>query len=154
MITTLHQLTNTSRPKKVSKRVGRGFGSGLGKTCGRGHKGDGSRSGRKTRPSYEGGQFPLFRKLPVRGFSNAAFKISYYVINLGQIEEWFDEGDLISEETLRERRLVKGRVDGVKILGHGELTKKVKIEAHAFSCSAKEKLDAAKIAYTLCEASK
>lgn len=147
---TLHTLKNTSRPKKAPKRVGRGPGSGLGKTCGRGHKGDGSRSGRKERHSYEGGQFPLFRKLPVRGFSNAPFKISFYVINVGQINEWFEDGDLVNETTLRDRNLVKGRIDGVKVLGDGEISKKVTIEANAFSTAAKEKLDAAKIAYSVC----
>lgn len=144
---TLSNLRNTSRPKKSCKRVGRGAGSGLGKTCGRGNKGDGSRSGRKERPSYEGGQFPLFRKLPVRGFSNSAFKKSYYVINLGQINEWFEDGESVNEASLRDRRFIKGRVDGIKVLGDGEITKKVKIEAHAFSLSAKEKLEAAKITY-------
>jgi large subunit ribosomal protein L15 len=146
---TLHTLRNTARPKKVAKRVGRGPGSGLGKTCGRGNKGDGSRSGRKTRPSYEGGQFPLFRKLPCRGFTNAAFKERFYVINLSQIEEWFSEGDTVNETVLRERNLVKGRIDGVKILGDGVLTKKIVIEADAFSKSAKEKLDAAGISYSV-----
>jgi large subunit ribosomal protein L15 len=150
MITTLHSLKNTSRPKKQVKRVGRGFGSGLGKTSGRGHKGDGSRSGRKERLSYEGGQFPLFRKLPVRGFSNAPFKVSYFVINLGQIDEWFADGELVNENALRAKKLVKGRIDGIKILADGSLSKNVTIEANAFSASAKEKLDAAKIAYSVC----
>ncbi|MDR3624058.1 MAG: 50S ribosomal protein L15 [Chlamydiales bacterium] len=146
---TLHTLKNTSRPCKAPKRVGRGRGSKLGKTCGRGNKGAGSRSGYKERHSYEGGQFRLFRKLPVRGFSNAAFKEEFYVINLGQINEWFDDGDTINETSLRDRKLVKGRVDGIKILGDGKIQKKVIIEAHAFSSSAKEKLDAAGISYSV-----
>jgi large subunit ribosomal protein L15 len=146
---TLSNLTNTSRPKKKCKRVGRGPGSGRGKTCGRGNKGDGSRSGSKTRPGYEGGQFPLFRKLPVRGFSNVAFKANLFVINLGQIEEWFNEGDTINETSLRDRNLIKGRIDGVKILGDGELAKKVVIEATAFSKSAKNKLEAAGISFSV-----
>lgn len=147
---TLHSLKNTSRPKKVSKRVGRGPGSGLGRTCGRGNKGDGSRSGRKERHSYEGGQFPLFRKLPERGFSNAAFKKSFFVINLGQITEWFEDGDKVNETSLRDRSFIKGRIDGIKVLGTGEIQKKVTIEADAFSATAKEKLDAAKVNYSLC----
>jgi large subunit ribosomal protein L15 len=147
---TLNTLKNTSRPKKTPKRVGRGPGSGLGRTCGRGNKGDGSRSGRKERHSYEGGQFPLFRKLPVRGFSNNTFKKTYYVINVGQINEWFEDGDLVNETSLRDRQFVKGRIDGVKILGEGEITKKVTIEATAFSQSAIDKLEAAKIAYSVC----
>lgn len=147
---TLSNLRNTSRPKKNAKRVGRGAGSGLGKTCGRGNKGDKSRSGRKTRPSYEGGQFPLFRKLPCRGFTNAAFKEKFYVINLYQIEEWFAEGDTVSETTLRERNLLKGHIDGVKILGEGKLKKKITIHATAFSKSAKEKLNEAGISYQIC----
>jgi large subunit ribosomal protein L15 len=144
---TLSNLKNTSRPKKKVKRVGRGAGSGLGKTCGRGNKGDGSRSGRKNRHSYEGGQFPLFRKLPCRGFSNAAFKERFYVINLGQIEEWFDEGEVVSETTLRDKNLIKGRIDGVKVLGDGNLSKNVTIEAKAFSKTAKDKLSTAGISY-------
>jgi large subunit ribosomal protein L15 len=147
---TLHTLKNTSRPKKAPKRVGRGPGSGLGRTCGRGNKGDGSRSGRKERHSYEGGQFPLFRKLPVRGFSNSTFKKTYYVINVGQINEWFEDGDVVNETSLRDRHFVKGRIDGVKVLGEGEITKKVTIEATAFSQSAIDKLEAAKIAYSVC----
>ncbi|MEI6531218.1 MAG: 50S ribosomal protein L15, partial [Chlamydiota bacterium] len=86
---TLNTLKNVSRPKKARKRVGRGSGSGLGKTSGRGNKGDGSRSGRKQRLGYEGGQFPLFRKLPVRGFSNAEFKKNFYVLNLQEINSLF-----------------------------------------------------------------
>lgn len=146
---TLHTLKNTSRPKKACKRVGRGPGSKLGKTSGRGNKGDGSRSGRKERHSYEGGQFPLFRKVPVRGFSNAAFKEVFYVINVGQINQWFNDGDTIDEAALRDRNLFKGRVDGIKILGNGEIHKKVKIHANAFSASAKAKLDTAGITYSV-----
>lgn len=148
---TLNSLKNTSRPKKVVRRVGRGPGSGRGRTCGRGNKGDGSRSGRKERHSYEGGQFPLFRKLPERGFSNAKFKIKYFVLNLEQINEWFEEGETVSETTLRDKSFIKGRIDGIKVLGNGELQKKVKIEANAYSAAAKEKLDAAKIAYAIAE---
>lgn len=146
---TLNTLKNESRPKKAPKRVGRGSGSGLGKTSGRGNKGDGSRSGRKQRHSYEGGQFPLFRKLPVRGFSNAEFKTKYYVLNLQEINKMFVDGETVSEITLREKGILKGRFDGIKILGNGTLDKKVTIEAHGYSASAKEKLDAAQVTYSL-----
>ncbi len=146
---TLDTLKNTSRPAVSRKRVGRGPGSGLGKTSGRGHKGAGSRSGYKTLPGHEGGQFPLFRKLPIRGFSNAQFKIRFFCLNLDEIECRFEEGELVSVETLFEKNILKGKFDAVKILGNGRLTKKVSIEAHAFSASAKAKLDAAQISYTV-----
>lgn len=147
---TLSSLKNFSRPNKKIQRVGRGAGSGRGKTCGRGNKGAGSRSGYKQRLTYEGGQFRLFRKLPCRGFTNGQFKKQFYVINLDQIQEWFEEGETVNELSLRDKRLVKGRIDGVKVLGNGELTKKVTIEAHGFSSSAKEKLEAAGVSYTVC----
>ncbi|MCX6995306.1 MAG: 50S ribosomal protein L15 [Chlamydiae bacterium] len=146
---TLNTLKNVSRPKKARKRVGRGSGSGLGKTSGRGNKGDGSRSGRKQRLGYEGGQFPLFRKLPVRGFSNAEFKKNFYILNLQEINNLFVDGEVVSESTLREKRILKGRFDGIKILGNGTIDKKVIIEAQGYSTSAKEKLDAAKISYSI-----
>ncbi len=146
---TLNTLKNVSRPKKARKRVGRGSGSGLGKTSGRGNKGDGSRSGRKQRLGYEGGQFPLFRKLPVRGFSNAEFKKNFYVLNLQEINSLFVDGEVVSEMTLREKRILKGRFDGIKILGNGTIDKKVTIEAQGYSTSAKEKLDAAQISYSI-----
>ncbi len=146
---TLNTLKNVSRPKKARKRVGRGSGSGLGKTSGRGNKGDGSRSGRKQRLGYEGGQFPLFRKLPVRGFSNAEFKKNFYILNLQEINNLFVDGEVVSESTLREKRILKGRFDGIRILGNGTIDKKVIIEAQGYSASAKEKLDAAKISYSI-----
>jgi large subunit ribosomal protein L15 len=146
---TLNTLKNVSRPKQARKRVGRGSGSGLGKTCGRGNKGAGSRSGYKTRAGYEGGQFRLYMKLPVRGFSNAEFKKNYYVINLGELNELYADGEEISEITLREKGILKGRFDGIKILGNGTLDKKVTIEANGYSASAKAKLDAVQVTYSL-----
>lgn len=146
---TLNTLKNDSRPKKARKRVGRGSGSGLGKTCGRGNKGAGSRSGYKTRAGYEGGQFRLYMKLPVRGFSNAEFKKNYYVINLGELNDLFADGEEITEISLREKGILKGRFDGVKILGNGTFDKKVTIEANGYSASAKAKLDAAQVTYSL-----
>lgn len=144
---TLGSLKNTTRPYKQMKRVGRGLGSGLGKTCGRGEKGAGSRSGYKRRHTYEGGQFRMFMKMPIRGFNNANFRTEYEAVNLRQINDMFEDGDIVNVETLMERGFIKGRNILVKILGDGELTKKVKIEADAFSKSAAEKLHKAKVAF-------
>lgn len=146
---TLHQLEDTSRSRRVSKRVGRGPGSGLGKTCGRGQKGAGSRAGYTRRLGYEGGQFRLYMKLPIRGFSNAKFRKEFATINLGDIEAIYNDGEVVSVETLKERGFLTGPVPRLKVLGDGELKKKVKIEAHAVSGSAKEKLEKAKIPFTL-----
>lgn len=145
----LHELKNTSRPFKRTKRVGRGIGSGMGKTSCRGHKGAGSRSGWKSRARYEGGQLPLYRKIPARGFSNARFQKKYDTINLGQIDKLFADGELVSVETLFEKGFLKGTSYGIKILSDGLLTKKVTIEAQCFSKKAEEKLSEAKIVFTL-----
>jgi large subunit ribosomal protein L15 len=144
---TLGSLKNTSRPRKNVKRVGRGLGSGLGKTCGRGEKGAGARSGYKRRHTYEGGQFRMFMKMPIRGFSNARFGTEYETINLDQINKMFEDGDVVNADSLRERGYIKKCNVLLKVLGNGELTKKVKVEADAFSKSAKEKLNKAKIAF-------
>lgn len=146
---TLNTLKNTSRPKKARKRVGRGIGSGTGKTCGRGEKGAGSRSGYKRRWGKEGGQMPLFMKLPIRGFSNARFRREYHVINLDQIEAVFHDGETVNELSLRERGFISGKSHGVKLLGNGEITKKLKIHVHAISSSAREKLTLAKIPFEI-----
>ena len=145
----LHNLKNTHRPHKRRKRVGRGMGSGLGKTCGRGQKGAGSRAGYKTRARYEGGQLPLYRRLPGRGFSNARFQKKLDAINLGEIDAFFEDGDVVNIETLRDVGLVKGSSYGIKLLSEGELTKKVRIEANAMSKNAEEKLKAANIQYSI-----
>lgn len=140
-MSSLNTLTNCCRPKKNRKRVGRGTGSGSGKTCGRGEKGAGSRSGYKRRLGYEGGQFRLYMKLPERGFNNTRFRTEYEVINLGQIDSVFNDGDVVNVETLAERGLINGcKRTLIKLLGDGELTKKVTIEVHAASESAKQKL--------------
>jgi large subunit ribosomal protein L15 len=149
MTTTLNELTNASRPYKRAKRVGRGSGSGLGKTCGRGEKGAGSRSGYKRRLGYEGGQFRTFMKLPIRGFSNARFRKAYHTVNLGQIEAVFEDGEVVNAHTLAERGFLSGTTYGIKILGDGELHKKVTIEVAALSDSAREKLQKAQIPFTL-----
>lgn len=145
----LHSLTNTSRPYKRRKRVGRGMGSGLGKTCGRGQKGAGSRAGYKTRARYEGGQLPQYRKLPTRGFTNARFQKKLDAINLREIENAFSDGDVVNLQTLRDAGLIAGTSYGFKVLSEGEITKKIRIEAHAMSKKAEEKLQQAQIQYTI-----
>ncbi len=145
MVTTLATLKNTSRPKKNVKRVGRGLGSGLGKTCGRGEKGAGSRSGYKRRHTYEGGQFRMFMKIPFRGFNNKVFTERYETINLDQIHDMFADHETVNAKTLFEKGYTDDCHARVKILGNGELTKKVKIQANAFTKSAEEKLQQAKI---------
>lgn len=146
---TLEKLKNTTRPAKARKRVGRGLGSKLGKTSGRGEKGAGSRSGYKRRYGKEGGNMPLFMKIPIRGFNNAQFRRAYDAINLQQLNDIFEDGDIVSLETLRERGFISGPSHGVKLLGTGELTKKVKIRVQALSNSAREKLTHAKITFEI-----
>ena len=137
----LNELKNTSRPYKRRKLLGRGVGSKRGKTSCRGHKGAGSRSGWKSRARYEGGQLSLFRKLPIRGFNNIQFNKKYDVINLYQISEWYNDGDVVNLLTLREKNIFKGISYGLKILGYGDITKKLTVEACCFSATAKEKLE-------------
>lgn len=149
----LSVLKNTTRPKKKIQRVGRGIGSRRGKTSCRGVKGDGCRRGYTRRFGYEGGQVPLYRKLPIRGFTRGRFDKPSFAISLGKIEAAFDAGETVNYESLRERGLVPRKLPGgIKILGSGELVKKVKIEAHAFSEGAKQKLDANKIQYQVIQA--
>jgi len=140
----LHNLKPNPGAVRERKRVGRGHGSGRGKTSGRGQKGQKSRSGWKggTRPGFEGGQTPLYMRFPKRGFSNAPFKKEYAVVNVGVLNERFEEGTEITPELLRREGLVKKNLP-VKILGDGELTKKFSVKAHKFSASAKEKIEAA-----------
>ena len=145
----LHTLQNTTRPYKRRKLLGRGMGSGRGKTCCRGHKGAGSRSGWKSRERYEGGQLPLYRKVPARGFSNARFRRRLDAINLGEIDQLFSDGELVSAETLLDCGFIKSYSYGIKVLSNGQLTKKVRIEAASFSKAAEEKLAKAKIEYTV-----
>jgi large subunit ribosomal protein L15 len=145
-MTSLNKLQDVTRERKARKRVGRGIGSGVGKTCGRGEKGAGARSGYKRRLGYEGGQFRTFMKIPIRGFSNARFVNEVEGVNLAQIEALFEDGETVSVETLVEKGLLHHSVSRVKILGNGELTKKVKIEAYAASESALDKLQKANIA--------
>mgnify|MGYP001495201051 CR=1 FL=1 len=139
----LHDLKPAVGANKNRKRVGRGSGSGLGTTSGKGNKGQKARSGGGVRPGFEGGQMPLNRRLPKRGFNNTRFATVFEIVNLVDIEERFAAGETVSLETLKEKRLVKGNKDGIKILGNGEITKKLKIEVDKISASAKEKCEKA-----------
>ena len=136
----LHELHPAEGSVKNRKRIGRGPGSGTGKTAGKGHKGQNARSGGGVRPGFEGGQIPLFRRLPKRGFSNAMFKHEYAVINLSDLNR-FNDGDVVTPELLKEMGIIKKQLCGVKVLGNGTLEKKVTVKAHKFSESAKEKIE-------------
>ena len=136
----LHELHPAAGSTTAPKRLGRGVGSGLGKTSGKGHKGAKARSGGGKRPGFEGGQMPLYRRVPKRGFNNI-YRIEYATVNVGQLEI-FDNGTVVTVETLKEAGLVKKVMDGVKILGNGELTKKLTVDAAKFSDGAKEKIEA------------
>ena len=139
----LHNIKPNPGAKHRRKRLGSGESSGLGKTCGRGHKGQKSRSGGGPRSTFEGGQMPLYRRLPKRGFNNKRFKKIYAVVNVGLLEDSFDEGALINDQSLREQGIVKGKYDGIKILGAGEVSKKFKLSVNKVSDSAKEKIEKA-----------
>jgi large subunit ribosomal protein L15 len=136
----LHELTPSAGSVRSPKRKGRGQGTGNGTTAGRGNKGQKARSGGGVRPGFEGGQMPLSRRLPKRGFTNI-FAKEYAEINIGSLDI-FEEGAVITPELLKERGLVKKVLDGVKILGNGEITKKLTVKAHKFSESAKQKIEA------------
>ena len=136
----LSNLRPAAGAMKKRKRLGRGPGSGLGKTAGRGHKGSGARSGGNIPPGYEGGQMPLSRRLPKRGFHNPC-REEYSIINLGSLER-FEAGAIVNLEVFRSTGLVRGRKKKVKILANGELTKALTIKAHAFSAQAREKITA------------
>ncbi|PIS02588.1 MAG: 50S ribosomal protein L15 [Chlamydiae bacterium CG10_big_fil_rev_8_21_14_0_10_42_34] len=145
----LSQLKNTSRPPKKSRRIGRGIGSKRGKNAGRGEKGDSHRQGYSKRFGYEGGQVPLYRKLPIRGFTRGAFIKPTASISLSTIQAYFEDGDTVSLVTLREKGLIPRRVPGgIKILSNGELTKKVTIEAKNYSEAAEQKLKDLGISFT------
>ena len=137
----LHRLTRPKAANRNRKRIGRGPGSGSGVTAGRGHKGQKSRSGYSQRFGFEGGQMPLYRRIPKRGFTNK-FSKKYVVLNVRDLNQ-FRAGTEVSPETLIEKGLVKSVKDGLRVLGEGELNKKLKVKAHHFSKSAKEKIEAA-----------
>lgn len=136
----LHELNSLEGSVKARKRVGRGQGSGTGKTSGKGEKGQNARSGGGVRPGFEGGQLPLFRRLSKRGFNNYNFQTVYATVNVGDLER-FDEGTVVTKELLIEVGLVKKELDGIKILGNGELTKKLTVKANKFSSTAKTKIE-------------
>jgi large subunit ribosomal protein L15 len=139
----LHDLKPNPGAKHRRKRVGCGESSGHGKTSGKGHKGQKARSGGSIRPGFEGGQMPLSRRLPKRGFNNKDFKTFYGVVNLDTLEQWFEDGSAVNEKLLRGAGLVRGSFDGIKILGRGEITKKFHLEVDSISASAKEKIEKA-----------
>ena len=135
----LHELQRNIGATHDKKRVGRGPGSGLGKTSGRGQKGQKARSGGSINPVFEGGQLPLYRRIPKRGFSNAKFKTVYAVINLADLNV-FEDGTVVTPALLKDTGLVKNQLDGIKVLGNGNLEKKLTIQANKFSASALEKI--------------
>ena len=135
----LNELQRNIGATHAKKRVGRGSGSGLGKTSGRGQKGQKARSGGSINPVFEGGQLPLYRRIPKRGFSNAKFKTVYGVINLTELNK-FEDGTVVTPALLKETGLVKKQYDGIKVLGNGKLEKKLTIQANKFSESALEKI--------------
>ena len=138
----LHELSPAPGSVKKGYRVGRGPGSGNGKTAGKGHKGQNARSGGGVRPGFEGGQLPLYRKLPKRGFTNARFAKDYAEVNVGKLSG-FDAGAVVDMDSLRTAGIVRRRCDGVRILGMGALDRALTIRAAGFSASAKEKIEAA-----------
>ncbi len=136
----LHELKKNEGATFRKKIVGRGPGSGLGKTSGRGQKGQNARSGGGVSPVFEGGQLPLYRRLPKRGFSNHDFKTVYAVINVGDLNV-FNDGDVVTPALLKEKGIVKKQLNGIKVLGNGTLEKKITIQAHRFSSSALRKIE-------------
>ena len=138
----LHELSPAAGSTKERKRIGRGAGSGQGKTAGKGHKGQKARAGRGMRPGFEGGQMPLQRRVPKRGFNNI-FRTEMAIVNVAALEANYEAGAVVTIDSLIEKGLVKKVLDGVKVLGHGDLTKALTVQANAFSESAKQKIEAA-----------
>jgi large subunit ribosomal protein L15 len=137
----LHDLKPRPGAKHRRKRLGQGESSGHGKTSGRGGKGQSARSGSSIRPTFEGGQMPLFRRMPKRGFNNKRFATSYIGVNVEALNR-FEDGATVDEAAMLNAGLANGKHDGIKILGDGELTKKISVIAHAFSATAKTKIEA------------
>jgi len=138
----LHEIHKGVHKHKKLKRYGRGIGSGRGKTSGKGHKGQIARAGYKALPIWQGGGSPLVRRVPKRGFTNI-FGVTVAEVNIGDLEELFEAGEKVTPEALKEKGIVKRRYDVLKVLGDGELTKKLTVSAHRFSASAKEKIEKA-----------
>ena len=137
----LHTLSPAEGSTKSNFRKGRGPASGNGKTAGKGHKGQNARSGGGVRPGFEGGQIPLYRKLPKRGFHNK-FATNYAIVNVSALNV-FEDGAVVTTEALLEKKIIRKTLDGLKVLGNGELTKKLTVQANVFSATAKEKIEAA-----------
>ena len=137
----LNELRPAEGSTRESFRVGRGPGSGNGKTAGKGHKGQNARSGGGVRPGFEGGQLPLYRKLPKRGFHNK-FATVYAIVNVADLEKNFQDGDVVTLEALLAKKIIRKSFDGLKVLGDGEITKKLTVQATVFSAAAKEKITA------------
>ena len=138
----LHELSPAAGSKKEVKRIGRGAGSGQGKTAGKGHKGQKARAGRGMRPGFEGGQMPLQRRVPKRGFVNI-FGKEFSIVNVSALDQSFEDGAVVDIDALIEKGLVKKVLDGVKILGNGEISKKLPVQVNAYSEAAKQKIEAA-----------
>lgn len=138
----LHELSPAPGSVKERKRIGRGAASGQGKTAGKGHKGQKARSGSNAHIGFEGGQMPLQRRIPKRGFNNI-FATEMAIANVATLDKYFDDGATVTVDALIEKGIIKKTLDGVKILGQGELTKKLTVQANAFSDSAKSKIEAA-----------
>ena len=138
----LHELSPAEGSVKENYRKGRGAGSGNGKTAGKGHKGQNARSGGGVRPGFEGGQLPLYRKLPKRGFNNYRFGKKYAIINVQSLNK-FNDGEVVDAAALLSARMIDNVFDGVKVLGEGDIAKKLTVKATIFSASAKEKIEAA-----------
>ena len=136
----LHELEKNIGATHAKKRVGRGSGSGLGKTSGRGQKGQKARSGGSINPVFEGGQLPLYRRLPKRGFTNGKFRTRYAVINLSDLNV-FEDGTVVTPALLKETGVIKNQLDGIKVLSNGKLERKLTIQAHKFSTTALEKIE-------------
>ena len=137
----LNELSPAEGSAKAGYRKGRGPGSGNGKTAGKGHKGQNARSGGGVRPGFEGGQLPLYRKLPKRGFKNR-FAVNYSIVNVAALNK-FEDGAVVDLEALLAAKIVRKPLDGLKVLGNGDLTKKLTVKATVFSATAKEKIEAA-----------
>ena len=138
----IHDLKNAEGEKQSKKRLGRGIGSGIGKTSGKGHKGQNARSGGGVRPGFEGGQMPLYRRLPARGFSNAKFKKVYSIVNVSSLNAFEPNTEVDAVKLLETGILSKIEKDGIKILGNGELSVALKVKANKFTTTAKEKITA------------
>lgn len=139
----LHELCPAEGSRKKKKRLGQGLGSGKGKTAGKGHKGQKARAGVSIKANFEGGQMPLARRIPKRGFSNYRFAVKYEIVNVADLEERFDAGSEVTAESLYALRLISGADKPVKILGVGELSKNLTVHANAYSASAANKIEAA-----------